>query len=107
MNKYKWVKFTETDKTELTIESDNETEFRQVVTAFGGRLTETLVEKKASAPAIGAVKPVVTADMYENDHICPTHGIKMVSKISPKTNKPYWSHFEAGKGICFGKGYKS
>lgn len=111
MSKYKWVKFTESDKTELTIESDNELEFRKAVESFGGRLTKTLVEEdKTSRPKETA--PRQTADQYQDkvdNGVCPIHNVKMVEKMSKTTNKPYKSHTE-GRGddfkICFGKGWK-
>jgi hypothetical protein len=54
--------------------------------------------------SIATITKPVTADDFNDKHMCPVHNVEMASKMSKKTNKPYYSHFTENKEICFGKG---
>lgn len=117
MNKYKLVKFDESQRVEFTVESDNEKELRQAAESFGIRLTKTLVEKPLNGPTVKEAPVRQTPDEYQekvDNHICVTHNVPLVESISKTkfeddgvTPKRYWSHTAKIDGKfsrCFGKG---
>ena len=97
--KYQYSKMLNGDQ--IVVRSEDKKEFEEMV--------EYAMEfyKVQPSPVMETPPKInVSVDDFDKSHICPAHGIQMVSRISKKTNEPYWSHRSSEGELCFGKGYK-
>jgi len=108
--KFQYSRFIGEDQ--IVVRSEDKGEFEKLVEFVKGFGKEPVVTKGYASTG----NPPVTADDFENKHICPEHNVQMKEGVSKtkfeqdgKTPKKYWSHVkkEGDKWIwCFGKGWK-
>ena len=95
--KFQYSKMLNGDQ--IVVRSEDKTEFEDLV-----KYVRSFYKVERTDP-YKDVKTNVSVDEFEDNHICPAHGVQMESRVSKNTGKPYWSHRSSEGALCFGKAY--